>query len=160
MDANETPTAEPPRKGRFQKGQSGNPKGKPRGKTAKTKIRELLSKGDIADIVATLAAKAKAGDVAAANILLARAYPIPKAAGRFLNFQIPTGLGLAGIAKMFDAILVATGSGALTTEEATSLASILEKQAKILEVDSVQQRLAAIESKITEAQKPRAITHG
>ena len=102
----EQPNAEPPRKGRFQKGQSGNPKGKPRGKTAKTKIRELLSKGDIDDIVATLAAKAKKGCVASANILLARAYPVPKAAGRFLKFQIPTGLGLAGIGKMFDAILV------------------------------------------------------
>jgi Family of unknown function (DUF5681) len=147
-------------RGRFKPGQSGNPKGKPRGKTRKTILKERLSKGDLDAIVKALVDKAKGGDTQAAAILMNRVWPAPKPAGRFLSFNFPTGLGLAGIATAFDAIMAAVGTGALTTEEATGLAAILEKQAKILEVDETQRRLAAIEAKLVEQQQPRRIAHG
>jgi uncharacterized protein DUF5681 len=146
--------------GRFQKGKTGNPAGRPKGAKGKAaQIKARLNQRDLDDIVKVLAKQAKEGDTQAASLLLARAWPAPKPTGRFLNFAFPTGLGLAGIATAFDAIMAAVGQGHITADEATALSAILERQAKILEVDDTQRRLAAIEAKVVEQQKPRAIEH-
>ncbi len=59
--------ANPPNK--WKKGQSGNPKGRPPGVSAVTKMRESLS-GDVPEILAGLVAAAKGGDVQAARLVL------------------------------------------------------------------------------------------
>jgi Family of unknown function (DUF5681) len=139
------------KKGRFKPGQSGNPKGKPRGsKHRLTVLAERLMEDNVEGITNVIIAKALDGNLQAAALILSRVKPVPK--GRRLSFSMPTGLGLAGIATAFDAIMAAVGQGAITTDEAAALAAILEKQAKILEVDETQRRLAALEAKV--------ITHG
>ena len=60
------------------KGQSGNPRGKPAGSGAVQKLRAALE-GDIPEILAALAAQAKAGDVGAARLILDRVLPPLKA---------------------------------------------------------------------------------
>lgn len=62
---------------RFKKGSSGNPAGRPKGtKTAVNLLRDgLMGREDLAEIVAVLIEKAKAGDMQAATILLDRAVP-------------------------------------------------------------------------------------
>jgi hypothetical protein len=153
----ETPNAEPPRKGRFQKGVSGNPKGKPKGQTAKTKIRELLSKGDIEDIVAKLAAKAKEGCVASANILLARAYPVPKAAGRMLSgFQLPVLKTAEDVANALAVVVECISRSLLTLEEANNLSALIERQGAALAASDHEKRLLALEA----ANAPKMIGRG
>jgi hypothetical protein len=60
---------------------------------------------------------------------------------------MPTGLGLAGLAVAYDAVLAAIGAGAITVDEGAGISAIIEKQAKILEVDELHRRISALEAK-------------
>ena len=93
-------------------------------------------------IARTVVKLAKQGDMTAAKVALQ--FALPKT--RTLNFDIPVGLGLADIAKVFDAILVAVGTGKISVDEAAAIAGILEKQAKIIESSEVLDRLAKLEA--------------
>jgi hypothetical protein len=136
---------------------TGNP-GKPKGARNKaTVMAEKLLSRDIKKIVSVVQAAAMEGDMVACRLVLERLIPAPK--GRRLQFNMPTGLGLSGIAVAFDAIMAAVGQGAITTDEATALAAILEKQAKILEVSDTQRRLDAIENKVMAQHETKAIEH-
>ncbi len=62
--------------GRFRKGQSGNPKGKPKGARHRSSLMaERLFADEIQDICKTVIAEAKAGDMQAAKIILDRLLP-------------------------------------------------------------------------------------
>lgn len=62
---------------RFQRGKSGNPSGRPRG--AKTAVRllasEFISDDDVRQVMATVVAAAKGGDMTAAGMVLDRVLP-------------------------------------------------------------------------------------
>lgn len=76
------------RKGtQFQKGQSGNPRGRPKGSKNKstllreamqTKADRMLSK-EVPKVLAVVIAAAKSGDMSAAKMILDRAVPVKKA---------------------------------------------------------------------------------
>jgi hypothetical protein len=58
---------------------------------------------------------------------------------------MPVGMGLAGIAAGFDAILEAINAGQITATEGAELASILRQQADVLEAKDVEARLVVLE---------------
>ncbi len=62
---------------RFQRGRSGNPSGRPRG--AKTTVKllasEFISDDDVRQVMATVVAAAKGGDMTAAGMVLDRVLP-------------------------------------------------------------------------------------
>jgi hypothetical protein len=59
---------------KFEKGQSGKPRGRPRGIQTQAKLRESIAK-DLPGIITSLVDKAKDGDTAAAKLLLDRVLP-------------------------------------------------------------------------------------
>ena len=78
---------------RFQKGQSGNPTGRPRGiPSPATKLRKAIEQ-DIPDIIAALVNAAKQGDTTAARILLDRVVPPLRPQG--MPVTVPIGESLS-----------------------------------------------------------------
>lgn len=68
----------PPKEKQFKKGQSGNPKGAPRKLPALDKLLSEKNDSDYEAVISAIFARAKKGDMKAAELLLNRAYGKPK----------------------------------------------------------------------------------
>jgi hypothetical protein len=92
--------------GRFRKGVSGNPAGKPQGTRHRlTLMAEELMADDLTLIIKAVVEKAKAGDMTAAKILLDRVVPARK--GNFVSFQLPQIRSAAEAVNASNAVLSA-----------------------------------------------------
>jgi len=129
---------------KFQKGKSGNPKGKPPGATDKrTKLRELLQP-HAAELLQKAVNLALEGDPAALRMCLDRLVPTVKATSIPLIIELPT----AGtLAEQGAAIYQAVAGGTIGTDEAGALMQILQGQARIVEFSELESRITALENK-------------
>jgi len=125
------------------KGQSGNPKGRPPGRSPITRMRESLT-ADIPEILAALVIQAKAGDPQAARLILERVLPTVKATEQPTAIQIPAGGTLTAQGR---AVLAAVSSGALAPGQGSQLIAAIGTLARVAEIDELETRIAALESK-------------
>jgi hypothetical protein len=124
---------------KFQKGQSGNPAGRPPG--LRSELRELLMPH--ADgLVAKAVEKALEGDSTALRICLDRLIPPIKARDDHVAMEPFSG----GLADQGRTILEGISSGTLTPDQAATLLQALSSQARIVEVDELERRIAALET--------------
>lgn len=127
----------------FKKGQSGNPAGKPRGtRDKRTALRELLQP-HAADLVAKAVELAKAGDTTALRICIDRCIPVIKAKDAPVDLPELTG----SLAEQGAAVMRAMARGRITPDEANAVMQVISAQARIIEVDELEKRLAVLESK-------------
>ena len=125
----------------FVKGQSGNPKGKPKDKTPATLFRKTIVQ-HMPEIIDALVELAKGGDVAAAKVLLERVCPTLK------PMATPVSIPLAGsLAQQGDEIIRATMTGSTPPDIGAQLITALANQAKIIEIDELTRRIEILESK-------------
>lgn len=129
------------KKSQWKPGQTGNPKGRPPGQSAITKMRASLA-GDVPDILAGLVLAAKGGDVQAARLILERVLPPVKAIEQAVELQLPDGGTLTDKAN---AVLSAAAAGNLAPGQAAQLIAALGTLAKIHEVDELAARIAKLE---------------
>jgi hypothetical protein len=128
----------PPPDTRFQPGNSGRPPGI---RDKRTELRALLLP-HAPDLIAKVVEMAKEGDATALRICLDRL--IPPAKARDDPVYIP---GMAdSLADNSRIVVKAIAAGELTPEEGASVLQALASQARIIEVDSIEQRLAALEA--------------
>lgn len=128
----------------WKKGQSGNPRGRrPKGLATVEKLRTVLAK-DLQDILDPIVEKARGGDLGAAKLILERVLPPLKA------IECPVSLeAVAGsLSQQGQGILQAMASGALAPGQAAQLLGAIAAQAKIIEVDELQQRMSKLEEKL------------
>ena len=129
----------------FKPGKSGNPGGRPKGiPNPSTRLRHAIEK-DIPEIIKAMVDAAIGGDVSAASLLLSRVLPPLRPEAQTATLP-DAGTSLADRA---DAIASAAMTGELGTSAATDLMSVLQGQARIKEIDDIEQRLRAIEERIT-----------
>ena len=129
----------------FKPGKSGNPGGRPKGiPNPSTRLRHAIEK-DIPEIIKAMVDAAKGGDVSAASLLLSRVLPPLRPEAQTATLP-DTGTSLADRAN---AIASAALAGELPTSTAADLMSVLQGQARIKEIDDIEQRLRAIEERIT-----------
>ena len=128
--------------GRFSKGHSGNPKGRP--PMLSPELRERLDKAT-PEIINKVVEKAVNGDLAAAKIILDRTAPISKQSSA--SVSIPE-LALTGttLADKAGAILSSIASGETPADVGAVLMQSLTALARITEVDELEKRIAALES--------------
>lgn len=125
------------------KGTSGNPKGKPKGKGPFAAIREAIA-ADMPAIIKKLAGQAKGGDVAAARLLMERLYPALKAVEPACELALPDGT----LTEKGSAILTAVANGEIAPSQGASLISAVGTLAKVVEVDELAARVAALEKQL------------
>jgi hypothetical protein len=127
----------------FQRGESGNPAGRPRGSRNRTTIlmRDLLA-GRAEAIGQKLVELAENGDIAAIRICMDRLAPAGK--------DEPVDVGLPPIEKPADsvaaaqAIVAAVAAGDLTAAEAAGLAKVVDVYVRAVETKGFDERLTKL----------------
>ncbi|MGZ8914371.1 MAG: DUF5681 domain-containing protein [Methylobacter sp.] len=129
---------------KFQPGQSGNPKGRPKDKTPATMLRKSIAEA-MPDILAQLVVQAKAGDVAAAKVLIDRVCPPLKP--QALPVILPAN---GSLTEQGNEIIRATMAGQIPPDIGSQLITALAAQSKIIEIDELMKRVEALECKESE----------
>jgi hypothetical protein len=129
---------------RFKKGQSGNPKGRPKGSRHKTTLAiEKLLDGEGETITRVAIQKAKEGDMAAIRVCLDRIAPPRK--DRHIESSLPKMEKASDAAKASAAIVEAATRGELTPSEAGELLKIVESYTRSLQASDFEERLERLE---------------
>lgn len=134
--------------GKFQKGRSGNPKGKMRGtKNKVTLVAEMMLQGELENICRRLIQEAISGNMQAIKMILDRILP-PKR-------DLPVAIDLPKLENSSDAleamasITMAISNGKISVSEGESLSRIVDIYVKAIEVHDCEMRINRIENKVT-----------
>jgi hypothetical protein len=148
MDAeNSTGEQREPVRGRpFEKGQSGNPAGKPPGTRHKlTVAAEVLLDGEAEALTRKAIELALAGDTTALRLCLERIMPPRKS--RRVAFDLPKIEKTEDLLPAFAAVVSSMAAGELAPDEATAIVGILDAKRKAIETVDIERRLAALEQR-------------
>ena len=130
----------------FQKGQSGNPNGRPLGaRNQRTLALEELMDGEIEAITRKAIEAAKAGDIAAIRLVMDRV--LPPARSRPISIDLPVLTDAASVSSAQAEILKAVAIGDLRLDEAESLSGLLEARRKSLETVELEYRIKELEAR-------------
>ena len=131
--------------GRFQKGQSGNPKGKPKGARNRATVVALnLLEGEAEALVGKVVQLALEGDLTCLRICLERLVPPKKDVP--IEIDLPDVGAVADIPKLFSVLTAKIREG-ITPSEARTVMDLAEGVRKSLEVTELEQRISALEEK-------------
>jgi uncharacterized protein DUF5681 len=126
-------------KGRFRRGRSGNPAGRPRGRlNSATRAAVLLLDGEAEALTRKAVELALAGDAAALRICLDRILGVRR--GRPVEVTLPPVASIADLAAAMAAIAEAAARAAITPDEALALSQMVESFARTLEAAHVERR--------------------
>jgi hypothetical protein len=127
------------RYGRFCKGRSGNPKGRPRGSlSAATRAAMLLLDGEAEALTRKAVELALAGDLGALRLCLERVVGVRR--GRPVELTLPPVTTVADLAAVMAAIADAAARGVVTAEEALALSQMVESFVRTLDAAHVERR--------------------
>jgi hypothetical protein len=131
--------------GRFQKGRSGNPKGKPKGTRNRTTIiSQNLLEGEAEALVRKVVQLALEGDLTCLRICLERLVPPKKEAP--IEIDLPEIGAIADMPKFFTALMAKLGEG-ITPSEARTVIDLAEVVCKSLGMKELEERIGALEEK-------------
>jgi hypothetical protein len=127
-------------RGKWVKGQSGNPKGKPKGTVTRDALREALAK-EMPTILQSVVDAAKGGDMQAAKILLDRVLPPLKP----IEARRPIANLDGSLLSSGERVLSGIASGEVGLSEGAALLSAAVSAARMLELQELERRIVAIE---------------
>jgi hypothetical protein len=130
----------------FQPGQSGNPKGRPRGSRNRvTMLAEALVDDAAEDVVGKVIEFAKQGDPASCRLLMDRILPVRKE--RPTPFALPSIASVNDLPTAFAAITAAVADGEITLSEGAEASRLIESYARAIEITDLAARIEALERK-------------
>lgn len=133
------------RAGQFKPGQSGNPKGKPKGTRHKATLAALeLLDGEAEALSRKAVELALEGDTTALRLCLERIAPPRKDAP--VSFELPEMQTANDALAAINAIVQAVANGELTPGEASGLAGLVEAFRKTAEFEDLERRIARLEA--------------
>ena len=128
---------------KWQSGQSGNPGGRKPGTGKVEKLRAALAK-ELPEVLDALVTQAKAGDTSAIKLVLERTVPALRPVDAVAPLNLPVDGGLADQGR---AVLAALAAGHLPANQAAGILQGLGNLAKLVELDELEKRVAALEGK-------------
>ena len=135
---------EPPHRGGFLPGVSGNPRGRPVGsRNKKNVIADELAKEGSA-VARVVMDAALAGDMQAANMVLQRLSPPLRARAEKVTFELTPD---APLHQQANQVLASVAEGAIDPETGKMLIDCIQSVAGIRAVDELEKRLIALEEK-------------
>jgi hypothetical protein len=135
--------------GRFPKGQSGNPAGRPAGsRNAATEMAQALLDGEADALVRKCVELALDGNATALKLCLERLVP---RRGRLATLDMPRIDSPADIPSALGAIVGAAASGAIAAVDGAELSRILETYVRAMEFADFERRLKALEGEVEAA---------
>jgi len=135
--------------GQFQKGQSGNPSGRPRGaRNSATLAAEALLDGETEALTRKAIEMAKAGDTVALRLCLERILPARK--DRPVSFALPPITSARDAADVSSAVMEAVSNGDITLSEAAEMAKLIDGYVKAYQVAELEDRAKPVERLTTE----------
>ncbi len=141
----------------FQKGQSGNPAGRPRGSLNRATVlaQELLS-ARVESIAGKLIELAERGDMRAIRVCMDRLAPVIK--HQPIAVELPPIEKPADSVEAVASIAAAVAAGELTATEAAQLAKVVDVYVRALDSKGFDQRLSKLEKGISDV--PAVPAHG
>ncbi len=134
------------KQGRFRKGRSGNPFRRPRGVRNKaTLLAEALFEDEIEGICRKAIEEAKQGNIQAIKLVLDRILPPKKEASIFID--LPAMKTSPDILEAIHRVIQAESLGELSPTEGDCLTRIIERQAKVIELNDFEERLKKLEER-------------
>ncbi len=131
--------------GRFVRGRSGNPAGRPRGcRDHVNRAARLLLAGEGEALTRKAVELALAGDAAALRLCLERI--LGPCRERAVEFTMPPIRGAADLAPAMAAVALAAAQGAVTPREAMQLGQVVEAYVRAVEASEFERRLTALET--------------
>ena len=129
----------------FEKGQSGNPAGRPKGSRNKTTLAvQALLDGEGEEITRKAIELAKDGDMTAIRLVLERIIPPRKDAP--IQFDMPPIKTAEDIPAALASLIAATAEGQLTPAESQAIASLLEQTRKAIETSELERKLDGLQT--------------
>jgi hypothetical protein len=127
----------------FEPGNPGGP-GRPEGSRNKATIAlDKIADGAGKAILKKMVEAAKGGEMRAADLVLARIWPVRK--GRPIALALPAIQSASDVVAAVGAVADAVGAGEITPDEGQAVASILEAKRKAIETVDLEARLSALE---------------
>jgi hypothetical protein len=132
---------------KFSKGQSGNPRGKPKGcRNATTILFDELLKDNAKELIEKTIEMAKDGDGPALRLCIERLAPARK--DRPVWFDLPEMNEAKDAVNASAAIVAAVAAGDLTPSEAAELSKVVDSYARTLQAAEFEGRLSKLEKAI------------
>lgn len=128
--------------GKFKKGESGNPGGRPAGSTVATAVRKDIEQA-LPNILATVIQQAVAGDMQACKILLDKVCPNLRPQAQPIHIELGATLPETG-----GNVLAAIMSGTVPPDMGSMLITALANQGKLVEIQEITERLQRIEKQL------------
>jgi Family of unknown function (DUF5681) len=133
--------------GRFLKGHSGNPDGRPPGRRNKaTEAAEVLLDGEVEALTRRAVELALDGQIGALRLCLDRI--IPPRRQRAQRLELPPPRNIADLGNTMAAITTAAMEGTITTGEAAELARVVEIFVRAVETSDFERRLQQLEERV------------
>ena len=130
--------------GQFQKGQSGNPKGKAKGtKNRSTLAAEQLLQGDLNNICRRLVEEALIGNMQAIKLVLDRMLP-PKR-DRAIDIGLPKLQTADDAVNAMSLIIDAVGSGNITPSEGEAMSRVVDAFVRAVQAHDIEKRVSLLE---------------
>lgn len=131
----------------WKKGQSGNPRGRPKGSRNQATLLAIAAmEGELAEVVRVVIDAAKNGDMGAARLVVDKL--IPATRERPLSIDLPAVATAEECAAAQAKVLSAVAAGDLLPSEGEVLAGLIEQQRRSLETSELSERLAVIETQL------------
>jgi hypothetical protein len=144
--------------GRFQKGQSGNPSGRPRGaRNSATLAAEALLDGEAEALTRKAIEMALGGDTVALRLCLERIYPPRK--DRPVTFALPPITSARDAADISAAVAAAVSNGDITLSEAAEVAKLIDAYVRAYTAAELDDSMARV-GQLTDAELLRIASGG